>query len=246
LGDEKPTKAGKTRDEIIELIVVVLLGVTALSTAWASWIGSLHGGNQATNYTRSNNLASESNGEYSVGAQTYMSDLIIYNDLNNLSIDAHFAETQGDKKETERIEMKVSELMNGSVSEGMAEALQWAMEEGQRLVKEGADPATTSVSPFDMEGFIESYFTNAAELTEKSDRALEEGKRDNQSGDALGLVTVIYSIVLFLLGIVSTFKGWANKVAVTGIAALAFAIATGYMLTLPLPTGFDIIAYFGG
>ena len=32
-------------DKLTELIIVIMLGVTALLTAWASWIGSLHGGN---------------------------------------------------------------------------------------------------------------------------------------------------------------------------------------------------------
>ena len=45
----------------IEIIVAIFLGITALLTAWATWIGSLHGGNQATNYTKSNNLAAEGN-----------------------------------------------------------------------------------------------------------------------------------------------------------------------------------------
>ena len=46
-------KIKKKRDpeKILEIIVAVFLGITALATAWASWIGSLHGGNQATNYT---------------------------------------------------------------------------------------------------------------------------------------------------------------------------------------------------
>ena len=39
----------------IEVITAIFLGVTALLTAWATWIGSLHGGNQATNFTKSNN-----------------------------------------------------------------------------------------------------------------------------------------------------------------------------------------------
>ncbi|MGN0364031.1 MAG: hypothetical protein ACI4ET_14485 [Bilifractor sp.] len=48
-----------TKEAIIDLLIVIMLGVTAVTTAWASWIGSLHGGNQATNYAKSNNLASE-------------------------------------------------------------------------------------------------------------------------------------------------------------------------------------------
>jgi hypothetical protein len=49
-------KPKMTRDALLELLVVILLGVTALL---ASWVGSLHGGNQATNYTTSNNLEAE-------------------------------------------------------------------------------------------------------------------------------------------------------------------------------------------
>ena len=56
-------KIKKKRDpeKILEIIVAVFLGITALATAWASWIGSLHGGNQATNYATSNKLSSEGN-----------------------------------------------------------------------------------------------------------------------------------------------------------------------------------------
>ena len=49
---EKPRRS---REDILEIIIAIFLGVTALATAWASWIGSLHGGNMSTNYTKSNN-----------------------------------------------------------------------------------------------------------------------------------------------------------------------------------------------
>ena len=59
----------------IEIIVAILLGATALLTVWATWIGSLHGGNQSTNYTKSNNIAAEGNSEYNAGVQLYLSDM---------------------------------------------------------------------------------------------------------------------------------------------------------------------------
>lgn len=50
---KEPKKISKrSSEEKIEIIVAIFLGITALATAWASWIGSLHGGNQATNYTK--------------------------------------------------------------------------------------------------------------------------------------------------------------------------------------------------
>ncbi len=51
-------------EEKLELLIAVLLGITAILTAWASWISSLHGGNQATNYTESNNLSAMGNAMY--------------------------------------------------------------------------------------------------------------------------------------------------------------------------------------
>lgn len=119
---EQIEKKKRSKDEILEILVVVLLGLTALLTAWATWIGSLHGGNQAT---------------------------------------------------------------------------------------------------------------------------LEQGQKDNAHGDAFGLVTVIYSIVLFLLGIAGSFKSTTNKMVVIIIGIIGLIAASIYMLTLPLPTGFSLFSYFG-
>ena len=57
---------------------------------------------------------------------------------------------------------------------------------------------------------------------------------------------MIYSIVLFMLGIVGIFKQIPNRMIIMIVALVAFLIATIYMLTIPLPTGFNIFSYFGG
>ena len=56
-----PEKTKRSKEDILEIIIAIFLGITALATAWASWIGSLHGGNMSTNYTKSNNLAADGN-----------------------------------------------------------------------------------------------------------------------------------------------------------------------------------------
>ena len=54
---KEKTEEGKKKSffsqNSVEILVAIFLGITALLTAWASWIGSLHGGNQSTNYTKS-------------------------------------------------------------------------------------------------------------------------------------------------------------------------------------------------
>lgn len=230
-------KAKKNFEEILELIVVILLGVTALLTAWASWISALHGGNQATNYTRSNNLAAEGNSEYNAGVQSLMQDMMLYDEINNMEIDLIFAEDQENIGEVQRLEWKIDELMENNMSDELYDAYAWARDETART--------GDNYSPFEMEGFVDSYFGTANELLAESEGVLAQGQQDNQNGDAFGLVSVIYSVVLFLLGIVGTFKGKTNKIAVVCIAGFAFLLATVYMLTLPMPTGFSMASFFG-
>ena len=73
---------------------------------------------------------------------------------------------------------------------------------------------------------------------------LEEGKRDNTKGDSYNLVTVIYSLTLFLLGIIGTFKNLPNRLVVLFIAFGFLVFAVIYMFTIPLPTGFEQMDFF--
>lgn len=67
---------------------------------------------------------------------------------------------------------------------------------------------------------------------------------DNKKGDSYHLVTVIYSLTLFLLGIIGTFKNMPNRITVLLIAIAALVFAAVYMFTIPLPTGFEITSFF--
>ncbi len=220
-------------DNTIEILVAILLGVTALLTAWASWIGSLHGGNQATNYTRSNNLASEGNSEYNAGMQMYLSDLMAWNTMMDYTFDQMIAEAEGNETQVKLIDEKLSGFIDENCSSILAEGIMWMDENDAQ-------------SPFEMPGITDKYFVTANELLEQSRQVLEEGRKDNSNGDAYNLVNVIYSVVLFMLGIVGIFKKLPNRAAVLVIAAVGLVLATIYMITVPLPTGFSLASFFGG
>lgn len=228
-------KIKKKRDpeKIIEIIVAVFLGITALATAWASWIGSLHGGNQATNYATSNNLSSEGNSMYNEAAQNLMQDMMLWNEISDVLIESSYAEEKNDTEAVEKYDWKLEKLLNDNCSAELAQAITWAMEQDE------------DTSPFEKEGFTDSYFTDAKEMIAEADKLLEQGKKDNANGDAFGLVTVIYSVVLFLLGIVGTFKRLPNRYVILGVAIVGFLFATIFMFTIPMPTGFNILSYFG-
>ena len=58
------------------------------------------------------------------------------------------------------------------------------------------------------------------------------------------VVSVIYSLVLFLLGIIAVMKEMPNKFVVLGIAFVFLVFAFIYMLNIPMPTGFDQMNFF--
>ncbi|MEG2118695.1 MAG: hypothetical protein RRY76_05770, partial [Clostridia bacterium] len=192
-------KRKRSKEEILEIIVAIFLGITALTTAWGSWIGSLHGGNQATNYTTSNNLAAEGNSMYNEAAQTLMQDMMLWNQISDVRIDYNFAKEKNETAEMEKAEWKLDQLMSDNCSEALTEAIQWA------------DNQEEYASPFDKEGFVDSYFEAALNKLGESNALLQQGEKDNNSEDSFGLVTVIYSVMLFLLGIVGTFKQLPNR-----------------------------------
>lgn len=231
---EKRIKPKKTKEEILEIIVVIILGVTALSTAWASWIGSLHGGNQSTNYTDSNNLSARGNSDFNDASQLLSQDMMVWNDISELRIDYSYAKDKNNKDDMEKYEWKLNQIYADNVSETLQTAIDWA------------DSQEEYASPFDMPDFVESYFTEANQELEQAQEIFEQGKKDNANGDTYGLVTVVYSVVLFLLGIVGTFKNLTNRYVIVGISLVAFVSITIFMFTIPLPTGFSLASFFGG
>ena len=250
----KPEKKSKLKESTIEIIVAIFLGVTALTTAWASWIGSLHGGNQATNYAKSNNLQAEGNSEYNSGVQNLSQDMNLWNSISDLQLDIWYAQDSGDEETAEKCQWKMEKLMNDNLTEDFGKVVDWAMQQG-------GDENGDLVSPFtyvyeeDAElsdgtkvpagtSYEETYFIKANDILQESNDVLEQGKTDNQNGDTFNLVTVIYSVVLFMLGIVGTFKRLPNRVIVLGVAIAGFIFATIFMFTIPMPTGFDFMGYF--
>jgi len=244
-------KAKKSKDveHILEIVVVIMLGITALFTAWASWVGALHGGNQAGNYTLSNNLASEGNSEYNAGVQSMMQDMLLWNEVSDLQIDILFEQEQGDDAAVEQSANKLFFKLQDNLSETMATAIGWSFDytsdDPTEIVLAWMQKDEALVSPFTDEAFISSYFVTANDLLAQSEAAMAQGSKDNTDGDAFGLVTVIYGVVLFLLGIAGSFKSNRNKYAVITVSIVSFVIATIYMFTIPLPTGFSIIGFFG-
>ncbi|MBO6161875.1 MAG: hypothetical protein J6O53_01335 [Eubacterium sp.] len=230
---EAPKKKGFISEAKLEMLIAIFLGITAVLTAWATWIGSLHGGNQSTNYTKSNNASSEGNSLYNEAFQSVVQDMMTWNMITEYRFDAYLAEMKGDTTQVDLIMEKIDTIRKDSCTEEFDAAVQWALDQEEE------------VSPFQKEGFLESYYADAEAKLQEAQDLLEEGMRDNKNGDTYNLVTVIYSLVLFLLGIVGIFKNIPNRFAVFVVGVVLLIAATIFMFTIPMPTGFSIGSFFG-
>lgn len=225
------------KDAMIEVITVILLGLTALLTAWASYVGSIHGGNQATNYAKSNNLSAEGNSMYNEAAMKVMQDMQLWNQISEYQVEILYAESIDDEDALEEAAYKLLFIGNDSIPEYMAEYIGWSYDfEDSSDILAWLDTDDAMNSPFLDEEYENSYYEEALDILTESEAVIEQGQQDNANGDKFTLVTVIYSVVLFLLGIVGVFKITRNKTIVLIISIVALIVAVVFMFTIPLPT----------
>lgn len=217
------------KENTISAMTAVFLGIATLLVAWAGWIGALHEGNQAGNYTRSNNLAAEGNAEYNVATQIYISDLFTWNSISNLQLDRQVAIAQGDLAEVKVIETKIEKIKSDGCSPQLLQAIN--------------DPNFTG-NPFENEEFVNGYFKEAKKLLDESQEAMKEGEQDNLKSDSYELASVLYSLVLFLLGIIGVLNEYHSRKMLLVFSVCVLAVAVIYMLTIPMPTGFNITNFF--
>lgn len=237
----------RSKEDILEIVIAVLLGITALTTAWASWIGSLHGGNMSTNYTKSNNLASDGNARWNEASQYLMQDMQIWNAISDYQVEILYAAETGNSDQMYESAYKIQYICLDNLTDEMAKKIDYDFEfDAEQIIDWVQNDELATVSPFSDQEFIDAYFEDAQAVLAESESVLAEGQADNTKGDTFNLVTVIYSVVLFMLGIVGTFRRLPNRVLITVVAIAGFLFATIYMFTIPFPTGFNFLSFFGG
>lgn len=215
--EENTTRFGR----IFEMIIAILLGITAVVTAWAAWQGSLYDSTQAKYYTLGNATLADGNARWNEASQTLSQDMNTWNQISGLQVDLAYAEYRGDTDAAEAAQYKLDMLMYG-VTDELAAAIEWANAQ--------EDYAT----PFEMDGFIDSYYEDATSVMDEGYAQIEQGDEANNWADKQGLVSVILAVVLFMLGIVGIFKSTKTKIIVASVSFAALIFGIAIMLQVPL------------
>lgn len=205
-----------------ELIIVILLGVVSVVTAYASFQAALYDSQMAGAYSTGQNLSTEAESLYLEGNQQYIQDVQVWNRLTELSIDMESADAATAATATE----KYDTLYFQAVSDDLDAAIQWSIAENE------ADAATYT-SPFDSEDYNDALFSGYSDTKEQAVASVAAGDAANTLSDKLTLNTVLMAISLFLLGISAVVRQVRVQVILMGVAVVIFVVAA--VLTAGIP-----------
>jgi len=166
-----------------ELIVVILLGIASVATAYASFQASLWDSVMESNYTRGQAMKTEAESTYLEANQQYVQDAQTYSQLVLLGVDA----LSDDPAVAAVADTKISALSLTSIDEVLDAALAWSNETGEY--------------PLNSEDYLQERFGGYNALQEEAAAYVTAGDQANANGDRLTLYTVLLAVALFLLGI---------------------------------------------
>lgn len=207
--DEKATK--------IEIAITVLLGVATVLGALAAYFAALWGGNQQSSYAQS---ISETNHANTVYLEA-LNELSQY-EIDELSDDVVYSEW---KENTEKGDQLDAEYFFSKLSVSLQKDLQDNPEDLTEYTKEMTEK----------EKSIMMRFQEADTLFNSADELMKKGNEANGYGDDFTLCTVLFTVVLFFLGLASLKTKESLQKAYLGIGSVILVITVIRMLTLPFP-----------
>ena len=213
-------------------LVAIMLAVCALTTAWATWIGDLHESDQDSNYAKAERLNAEANSSYNLNSQLYIAVFNLWTHVYELSSETRTLVSAGDIHSAN----EKREQMNSYIETNCPDYKEFKRAIYAALEKGG------SATPFD-EYPQSSFFADSEKISDEATQAREEGNRCNLANDSYGLVSVLYSLCLFLFGMVGFYKQRLPRRIVFSVGVFVFVIATTYMISLPLPENFNFANY---
>lgn len=202
-----------------ELLIVILLGIVSVATAWVSFQAALYDGQTAKSLSLSQSATAEAESLYLEGNQEYVQDAQTLARLTELQaqIDA------GDPVAAEVYDA----LYFVAVSEHFGAAIERA---------DAINAADTEfyTSPLDDEEYQGVLFGAYAEKSEEAVALTQQADELDARGDWLTLTTVLMAISLFLLGVAAVVRSRRVQYSLIVIGSAIFVFAAVIMLTIPI------------
>lgn len=207
---------------ILEIVIVVFLGVASVFSAVAAYQSSLNSSAMSKNYNEGIATITDANQLYVEAGQVMSNDMILYQNIMDLSLEMDYAATP---EESAALEEKLANYVNKFLADDLLNAIEWAETQEEET--------GIYTSPFQSEEYLTTLYADANAEYEKGRTMLEEGHVFNTNGDKMGLIVIYYASVMFLLGICNAIRRNTLKIGLSVFATAIFVVATVQMAAIP-------------
>ena len=205
-----------------ELVIVTLLGIVSVATAYVSFQAALYDGQTAKSLSEAQSATAEAESLYLEGNQQWVQDGQTLQSLTTLQV-----EMESDNAElAELAQAKYDSLYFVAVSDEFNAAI----ERAAALTE--ADPEFY-YSPLEDEEYQAFLFGAYADKTAEAEEIAAKADTLDAYGDNLTLSTVLMAISLFLLGVAAVVTGRRLQYGLIGIGTLIFVGAAVFAATIP-------------
>jgi hypothetical protein len=193
-----------------EIYIVAMLGIISMTTAWAGVQSSLHGGASDEAYSVYQLDLSESNNMWITSEVKYRADLTVWKDK------------------------KVRLLVDGVSNEDIYEDIQTS--NGSYEFYEHAIPCLVAQNQSqlpDCSSYMDELYVPQAEVWERASESLVVSETEGGRSDRLQVLTALFAISLFMLGISSVIKRKELLLPLVVLATALWVFGCAVLLSIP-------------
>ncbi|WP_146926322.1 hypothetical protein [Cellulomonas xylanilytica] len=195
-----------------EVVVVLLLSVTTILTAWVGFQASKWGGSMSISFSQASTARIEASRLEGVANRKL--------DVQS-SLFAQWVEATGSQN------VPVAEFLQTRFPEPLATAFDaW-------IALEPLKNADAPLSPFDMPEYAIPELAQSADADRRADAKFAQALADNQRGDNYTVLTVAFASVLFFTAISERMRTPRGRYVLLGLGIVLFVAATVLLLTFP-------------
>ncbi len=204
------------REKRFEIVATVLLGLTALATAWSGYQASLWDGIQSSNYTQASALRTQASQKLTEANQFRLGDLSVFENFIDATLD-------GDTELANFYRQRFRDEFEPAYDAWTAL---------NPLTNPDAPPSPLAMSEYRLPDDQE-----AADLTARAEAKFKEGEDANSVSDTYTATTLFFAAALFFAAISERFSYQRARAALLGLAVVGLLVGTSILLTQPVTAG---------
>lgn len=193
----------------LELVIAVLLGLAAITGAFATYLGHVSEGHSIKKFNQAVQSVNDANLFYTQGNQRLIQDQAIFLEYVKAAI------TNQDTF--------AAYVQKTLMSDSLKKAVTW-WETGTNTKK--YDSPFVSADPV----YSIAEYTKASQLDKQTTARFAEGKKDEDTSNRYTLIEVLIASALFLYGIASVTRRYSIKLGFLGLGVTLFALSVAQLV----------------